>query len=182
MTPWYCYLRAVSIPMLHWIGRICESQVPTCKGPWQNQVFRLGWSIRHSYLLSTRICKAPDTKWVYRFRFEWVHIKSFFPLCVRERESEKDGEKELTTYIKRNYGKNKFLILGFPKNLILNLHCLLSVISRRKQLLESLPFTAESSSEDLVQLDFTEMTGSVSDLNSEDFLLCLVVRAKFLCA
>lgn len=105
-------------------------------------------------------------------------------MCLREREreSERDGEKKLATYVKRNYGKNKFLILSFPKNLVLNLHCLLSVISHRKQLLESLPFTAESSSKDLFQLDFTEMTGSVSDLNNEDFLLCLVLRAKFLCA
>lgn len=52
----------------------------------------------------------------------------------------------------------------------------------RKQLLKSLPFTAESSSKDLVQLDFREMTGSVSDFNNEDFLLCLVLHAKFLCA
>lgn len=97
-------------------------------------------------------------------------------------ERERGGKKELTTYVKGSYRKNKLLILDFHKNLSLNFHCLLSITSYGKQLLKSLPFTAESSSKDLVQLDFTEMTRSVSDFNNEDFLLCLVLHTKFLCA
>lgn len=78
--------------------------------------------------------------------------------------------------------KNMFVILGFPKNLLLNFHCLLSITRHRKQLLKSLPFISKSSSKGLVQLDFTGMTGSVSNFNTEDFLLCLVLHAKFLSA
>lgn len=79
-------------------------------------------------------------------------------------------------------GKNKLIILGFPKTS----HWISAVCFQlpvtKKQLFKSLPFTTESSSKDLVQLDFTEMTGSVSDFNNEDFPLCLVLHAKFLCA
>lgn len=157
-------------------GTSCEPSAHM-QGSLTEPGFRLGWWVKHRYLLSTRTRKAPDTKWVYSYRFEW---KSIFFLCVCVWGREKDGEKELTTYAKGNYRKNKFLILGFPKNLPLNFHCLLSITSHRKQLLKSLPFAAESSSKDLVQLDFTEMTGSVSDFNNEDFLLCLVLHTKFL--
>lgn len=46
--------------------------------------------------------------------------KVFFFLCMHVWRRERAGEKDLTTYAKENCGKNKFLIIGFPKNLPLN--------------------------------------------------------------
>lgn len=144
-----------------------------------------GVVIRQSSLPFTGIHKAPETneyhvsglnKYTCFCVLFWFGLVFLLVFCVR-------GEGRINYLCKTKLqGKNKLIILGFPQTSHWISAVRFQLPVTKKQLLKSLSFTTESSSKDLVQLDFTEMTGSVSGFNNEDFPLCLVLHAKFLCA
>lgn len=145
----------------------------------------LGWAVSKTQV-STGMHKASDQASINDCMVtdlnEYTQSTFFLYMCVWGRNGGGGGSKNYLLMEREIRKKNMFVILGFPKNLLLNFHCLLSITRHRKQLLKSLPFISKSSSKGLVQLDFTGMTGSVSNFNNEDFLLCLVLHAKFLSA